>query len=131
VGELRWHEPVPVKPWAGVRDATAFGAMCAQNPPSLARSVSLATLAKKIVFSGMSGPQNGQHPVMVWIPGGGNLFGSTSDPRYDGESLAQRGVVLVKLLSRVVWFLFTSRIDARIASPCFGQSGNSRPDRRA
>src|SRR5580658_8833702 len=31
VGDLRWHEPQPVKPWAGVRDASSFGAACAQN----------------------------------------------------------------------------------------------------
>ena len=32
VGDLRWREPMPVEPWKGVRDATAFGAICAQNP---------------------------------------------------------------------------------------------------
>src|ERR1700679_145054 len=32
VGALRWREPMPVKPWAGVRDATAFGAPWAQSP---------------------------------------------------------------------------------------------------
>ena len=30
IGELRWHDPVPAKPWTEVRDATAFGAPCAQ-----------------------------------------------------------------------------------------------------
>jgi len=25
-GELRWREPMPVKTWTGVREATAFGA---------------------------------------------------------------------------------------------------------
>src|ERR1700682_2943541 len=30
VGDLRWREPLPVKPWTGVREATAFGAPCAQ-----------------------------------------------------------------------------------------------------
>src|ERR1700686_4437327 len=32
VGELRWREPMTVKPWAGVRNATDFGAPCAQPP---------------------------------------------------------------------------------------------------
>src|SRR5215475_14546357 len=32
VGDLRWREPVPVKPWTGVRDVTAFGPVCAQPP---------------------------------------------------------------------------------------------------
>ncbi|MGH9563581.1 MAG: carboxylesterase family protein, partial [Terracidiphilus sp.] len=30
VGDLRWQAPEPIKPWAGVRDATSFGAPCAQ-----------------------------------------------------------------------------------------------------
>ncbi len=32
VGDLRWHEPVPVKPWTEVRAADSFGAPCAQPP---------------------------------------------------------------------------------------------------
>jgi hypothetical protein len=30
VGNLRWHEPLEMKPWFGVRDASTFGAPCAQ-----------------------------------------------------------------------------------------------------
>src|SRR5215475_7900000 len=30
VGDLRWREPIPVKPWSGVRDATAFSPVCSQ-----------------------------------------------------------------------------------------------------
>ncbi len=30
VGQLRWREPMKVKPWPGVRDATAYGPTCAQ-----------------------------------------------------------------------------------------------------
>ncbi|WP_331458528.1 MULTISPECIES: carboxylesterase family protein [unclassified Sphingopyxis] len=32
VGALRWRAPQPVIPWAGVRDATAFGHDCMQLP---------------------------------------------------------------------------------------------------
>src|SRR6516165_10875190 len=32
VGDLRWREPMPVKPWTGVRDATAFSPVCPQKP---------------------------------------------------------------------------------------------------
>src|SRR5580692_534409 len=30
IGDLRWHEPLPAKPWTGVRSATTFGAPCSQ-----------------------------------------------------------------------------------------------------
>lgn len=30
VGELRWREPMPVKPWPEVRDATKYGPPCTQ-----------------------------------------------------------------------------------------------------
>ena len=31
VGDLRWREPMPVKPWTGTRDATHFGVRCMQS----------------------------------------------------------------------------------------------------
>jgi para-nitrobenzyl esterase len=30
-GDLRWREPMPVKPWTGIRDATKLGASCMQG----------------------------------------------------------------------------------------------------
>src|SRR5579863_2469723 len=30
VGDLRWHEPVPAKPWTGIYDASATKPACAQ-----------------------------------------------------------------------------------------------------
>jgi para-nitrobenzyl esterase len=112
VGELRWHEPVPVKPWAGVRDATAFGAICAQNPPVVdPKRFAGQTGKEDCLFLNVwtaEWPSKSRKPVMVWIPGGANRFGSTSDARFDGESLAQRGVVLVSLNYRLGLFGFFS-----------------------
>jgi len=49
VGALRWREPMPVKPWAGVRDAAVFGAPCTQSlnssgPPASSPRRTVSTL---------------------------------------------------------------------------------------
>lgn len=31
VGEFRWRPPQPINSWEGVRDATEYGANCAQS----------------------------------------------------------------------------------------------------
>src|SRR5579864_2129062 len=74
VGDLRWREPMPVKPWSGVRDATNFGAPCAQNPYFIpnAKDVSSEDCLFLNIWS-PEWPSKSQKPVMVWIPGGGNF----------------------------------------------------------
>src|SRR5581483_3826058 len=47
-----------------------------------------------------------KNAVMVFIHGGGNLFGSSSEPTYNGESLARQGAVLVSLNYRLGPFGF-------------------------
>lgn len=108
VGDLRWREPMPVKPWTGVRDTTAFGAACAQNPnPVMA---GLAAMSREdCLFLNVwtpEWPSRSRKPVMVWIPGGGNFIGASSEPHYDSDSLARRGVVLVTLNYRLGSFGF-------------------------
>jgi para-nitrobenzyl esterase len=44
--------------------------------------------------------------VMVWIPGGGNFSGGSTDVAFDGASLARRGVVLITLNYRLGSFGF-------------------------
>ncbi len=101
VGALRWREPAPVKPWNGVRDATAFGSPCTQSP-QLNRA---GTIAKEdCLYLNVwtpEWPSRSKKPVMVWVPGGGNYFGSGSTPTFDGESLARHGVVLVTMNYRL------------------------------
>jgi len=118
VGELRWREPTPVKPWAGVRDSTDFGAPCAQTPilqPPTAEVSKEDCLFLNVWTS--EWPSGSRKPVMMWIPGGGNFAGASSQPVYDGESLARRGVVLVTLNYRLGVFGFFSHPQLTRESP--------------
>src|SRR5258707_5220727 len=79
VGELRWREPMPVKPWSGVRDATAFGAVCTQGP--LVAPDSAQVSHEDCLFLNVwtpEWPSTSRKPVMVWLPGGGNFSGGSS-----------------------------------------------------
>src|SRR4051812_39693492 len=87
VGELRWREPMPVKSWIGLRDVTAFGASCAQDPRFLSPN---EVASEDCLFLNVWTPQwpsKSRKAVMVWIHGGGNFAGSSSQnfiPPYDG-----------------------------------------------
>jgi para-nitrobenzyl esterase len=103
VGNLRWREPMPKKPWRGVREATRFGAICPQ-----VRVRGLVADAAEIDEDCLSlnvwtpeWPSKSRKPVMVWIPGGGNINGGSNVTAYDGDHLVRRGVVVVSLNYRV------------------------------
>jgi para-nitrobenzyl esterase len=114
VGEFRWREPMPVRSWAGVRDAIAFGPLCAQvqNAAPNAAQTSNAQLSQEdCLYLNVWTPEwhgTSRRPMMVYIPGGGNLAGGSSEATYDGESLARHGVVLVSLNYRLGPFGFFS-----------------------
>jgi para-nitrobenzyl esterase len=119
VGDLRWREPMPVKPWKGVRDATAFGAICAQKPNTVVPNA--AEISKEdCLFLNVwtpEWPSKSLKAVMVWIPGGGNYGGSSSENVFDSDSLARRGVVVVSLNYRVASFGFFSHPELTRESP--------------
>src|ERR1700686_1827298 len=119
VGDLRWREPMPVKPWMGVRDATAFGAICAQKTNAIV--LNAAEISKEdCLFLNVwtpEWPSRSPRPVMVWIPGGGNYGGSSSQSVYDSDSLARRGVVVVSLNYRLASFGFFSHPELTRESP--------------
>jgi para-nitrobenzyl esterase len=113
-GELRWREPFPVKPWAGIRDATAFGPPCVQDGADGANS------NQDCLYLNVWTPRwpvESPTAVMVWIHGGGNFACASSDPVYDGESLARHGVVLVSTNYRLGVFGFFAHPELRKESP--------------
>jgi para-nitrobenzyl esterase len=112
VGKLRWREPQPAAHWGGVRKAGEFGAMCMQsafrgpNPTATPPKMSEDCLFLNVWTA--AGSAREKRPVMVWIHPGGYQTGSGSTPGYDGEALANRGVVLVTINYRLGVFGFFS-----------------------
>jgi para-nitrobenzyl esterase len=111
VGDLRWRAPKPAADWPGVRKADQFSATCMQTPypeGSLYRSdpqpVSEDCLYLNIWTAAKSASD--KRPVMVWIHGGAFTRGSGSLPVYDGENLANKGVVVVTVNYRLGAFGF-------------------------
>jgi para-nitrobenzyl esterase len=113
VGDLRWREPAPVKAWKGIRDASTYGAPCAQVTAEWnAKAAALGS--EDCLFLNVwnsEWPARTRKPVMVWIHGGANMGGSALgaggiEPPFDGESLARHGVVMVTLQYRLGVFGF-------------------------
>lgn len=98
VGELRWKAPQPLANWTGVKETKKFGPRPMQ----------------KLIWGDMNSRSNGVSedclylnvwtpakrntkdlPVLLYFYGGGNVAGDGSEPRYDGESMAKKGIVVV------------------------------------
>jgi para-nitrobenzyl esterase len=94
VGALRLRPPVPAAPWAGERDATAFGPTAPQ-PPSFMAAFGEPQSEDCLTLNVWAPAEATGAPVMVWFHGGGFTGGSASTPWYDGRRLAARGVVVV------------------------------------
>jgi para-nitrobenzyl esterase len=106
VGDLRWREPQPVKAWTGVKAADAFGPHCPGKFPSAAQS---ASVSEDCLYLNVWTPARSSGetlPVFVWIHGGGFQGGSGSEPIFDGEAFAKKGVVVVTFNYRTNVFGF-------------------------
>lgn len=126
VGELRWKAPQPLDNWSGVRETKAFGPRPMQ----------------KMLFGDMKSRSNGVSedclylnvwtpakrnteglPVLVYFYGGGNVAGDASEPRYDGRSMAKKGMVVVTANYRLNIFGFLAHPDLSDEAP-YKASGN-------
>jgi para-nitrobenzyl esterase len=112
VGDFRWRPPQPVTSWEGERDATKFGANCAQSGWGAAPGSIQTGSSEDCLFLNIWRPagvaKNAKLPVMVWIHGGAFVGGSGSDPGA-GNQFARQGVILMTInyrLGRLGHFAF-------------------------
>jgi len=103
VGALRWKPPQPVAAWQGVRRADRFAARCMQRPLYGDMVFRSNGMSEDCLYLNVWTPthRNGRLPVLVYFYGGSLLAGDGSEPRYDGASLARRGIVTVTVNYRL------------------------------
>ena len=103
LGDLRWREPQPVKPWSGVRDAASFSVACTQ----LSEGWNIRYVqnsGEDCLYLNVAAPvwpPAGKVPVMVWVHGGSNTAGSGEAAGFDQRTLVRRGLVLVTINYRL------------------------------
>jgi para-nitrobenzyl esterase len=126
VGDLRWKAPEPPAKWKGDRDATAFGAHCAQNHVFDDMIFQDSGPSEDCLFLNVYTPADAKDssklPVMFWIHGGGYSGGGSDEPRHNGDFLPLRGVVLVTINYRLGVFGFLATAD--LAKEANGAAGN-------
>ncbi|KAA3439524.1 carboxylesterase/lipase family protein [Rufibacter hautae] len=126
VGDLRWREPQPVKNWQGVRKATQFGPRAMQLPVFGDMNFRSNGVSEDCLYLNVWTPaKTGKEklPVLVYFYGGGFIAGDGSEPRYDGESMAQKGIVAITVNYRLGVFGFFAHPELTQESPYKG-SGN-------
>ena len=120
VGDLRWKPPQPVKNWDGTRSAAQFGPRCMQAPvfgDMIFRSNGMSEdcLYLNVWTPAKSGSE--RLPVLVYFYGGGFVAGDGSEPRYDGENMARKGIVSLTLNYRLGVFGFLAHPELTKESP--------------
>jgi para-nitrobenzyl esterase len=107
-GNFRWRAPRPVERWQGVRKADEFGSICMQAAGGRGPAPKMSEDCLYLNVWTAAKSASDRRPVMVWLHPGGYTSGSGSSPAYDGEALAQKGVVLVTINYRLGIFGFFS-----------------------
>jgi len=120
VGELRWKPPAAAKSWEGVREAVNFAPRCMQQPVFSDMVFRSRGMSEDCLYLNVWTPaakKNEKLPVLVYFYGGGFIAGDGSEPRYDGESMAAKGVVVITMSYRLGVFGFFAHPELTKESP--------------
>lgn len=119
-GELRWREPQPLQNWKGVRQAIDFSPRCMQAPIFDDMRFRSNGVSEDCLYLNVWTPARSNRerlPVLVYFYGGGFVSGDSSEPRYDGESMAAKGIVVVTVNYRLGVFGFMAHPELTRESP--------------
>lgn len=120
VGDLRWREPQPAQTWAGVRDGSQFASRCMQTQVFADIVFRDKGINEDCLYLNVWTPKDAGKKklgVMLWFYGGGFTAGAGDEPRYDGEALAKKGVIIVECNYRLGVFGFFSHPELTRESP--------------
>ncbi len=120
VGDLRWRPPQPVTNWNGILAADHFGPRAMQLPIYGDMVFRSKGVSEDCLYLNVWTPTNSSRahlPVLVYFYGGGFQAGDGSELRYDGESMAQQGVVCVTVNYRLGIFGFFAHPELTQESP--------------
>src|SRR5438067_13629455 len=126
VGELRWKPPQPVAKWPGVRKADQFAPRAMQLPLFGDMSFRSSRMSEDCLYLNVWTPATSAQdrlPVLVYFYGGGFMAGDGSEPRYDGASIARKGIVALTVNYRLNVFGFFAHPELTHESP-HDASGN-------
>ncbi len=120
LGDLRWVPPQPVTKWKGARKAVDFGPRCMQQALFGDMGFRSNGMSEDCLYLNIWTPAKSateKLPVLVYFFGGGFVAGDGSEPRYDGESLAAKGIVTITVNYRLGAFGFMAHPELTKESP--------------
>ncbi len=127
VGNLRWREPQPSKNWTGIRKCDHFAAMGVQPPIYSDMKFRASGMSEDCLYLNVWAPAGGSAgggkgpsaglPVLVYFFGGGFIAGDGSEGRYDGESMATKGIIAITITYRLGVFGFLAHPELTQESP--------------
>jgi len=126
VGPLRWKAPQPLDNWKTVLNTKSFGPRAVQGIVFGDMGSRSDGLSEDCLYLNVWTPAKRNEknlPVLVYFYGGGFVAGDGAEPRYDGESMAKKGIVVVTVNYRLNIFGFFSHPELSAESP-YKASGN-------
>lgn len=126
VGPLRWKAPQALTPWTGVKMTKKFGPRAVQGFVFGDMKFRSDGVSEDCLYLNVWSPAKRNEknlPVLVYFYGGGFVAGDGSEYRYDGESMAKKGIVVVTVNYRLNIFGFFAHPELSAEAP-YKASGN-------